>query len=380
MTSYRITNHRRRSHSTSESTPSPPPLNRRLQHGGWRATVKRNRPFSQGFPESDSPQKWDVDAWRRDQRARKTSGKSPILRDGDVPALDLNDSNGSTVSAPHTPAFASTSAEFQLFPKRSIHPERREEAQSDSNPSSADIELLHLDDLTRLRSDAFWELRQSIADSGETLVGKMRDYEASRSKSGAHNRARSAPMRGRKRPAPSCRASRNGAEGDSEDDDGVQIVDGEPASWSPRKKRALSLGTMDVSAHCIDDAELPSDTSATHSDLEDDFAASRAMYQFSFAPSPPSASLSFPTSDFTPELSYTHSTNSSLSSLPLPPPRDLARVLGPQTLPDASRSEKALAALSLAMANGAGGLNDYEALRAVAPPPTDDYHIGELWH
>jgi hypothetical protein len=32
------------------------------------------------------------------------------------------------------------------------------------------------------------------------------------------------------------------------------------------------------------------------------------------------------------------------------------------------------------MANGAGGLNDYEALRVIYHPTPDHYHVGELWH
>jgi hypothetical protein len=49
--------------------------------------------------------------------------------------------------------------------------------------------------------------------------------------------------------------------------------------------------------------------------------------------------------------------------------------------PSSSRSEKAIAALSLAMANGAGGLNDYSALRAKEIPPIiEDSQVGELWH
>jgi len=82
--------------------------------------------------------------------------------------------------------------------------------------------------------------------------------------------------------------------------------------------------------------------------------------------------------------SFTNSTNSSFVSLPGPsfgvhsmssPPRHHP------LRPTLSRSEKAIAALSLAMANGAGGLNDYAALRVMeAPPIIEDSLVGELWH
>ena len=48
--------------------------------------------------------------------------------------------------------------------------------------------------------------------------------------------------------------------------------------------------------------------------------------------------------------------------------------------PTASRSEKAIAALTLAMANGAAGISDYEALRMTEGLATlDESHAGELW-
>jgi hypothetical protein len=45
----------------------------------------------------------------------------------------------------------------------------------------------------------------------------------------------------------------------------------------------------------------------------------------------------------------------------------------------ASRTEKAIAALSLAIANGAAGLGDYDTLRDI-PSVMIDSQVGELWH
>ena len=45
-----------------------------------------------------------------------------------------------------------------------------------------------------------------------------------------------------------------------------------------------------------------------------------------------------------------------------------------------TRNEKAIAALTLAMANGAAGISDYEALRLQEGLTTlDATHAGELW-
>ena len=104
----------------------------------------------------------------------------------------------------------------------------------------------------------------------------------------------------------------------------------------------------------------------------------------------------------TPALSHTYSVsaNSSLVSLPLSHqpgesaasmpiasnssntavPGCKAPLSSPHLPSTASRSEKAIAALTLAMANGAAGINDYEALRMTEELTTlDESHAGELW-
>jgi hypothetical protein len=61
--------HRRRSHSTSSHTPKA----RRTPDVSWRAATKRahaQHSFGPGLDLS-SPQKWDVDVWRRGKRARR---------------------------------------------------------------------------------------------------------------------------------------------------------------------------------------------------------------------------------------------------------------------------------------------------------------------
>jgi len=396
----RISLNRRRSRSTSAPS-SPLPLG--SPDDAWRFGTKRAHPLSPGY--TASPCKWEnVEMWRRGKRARRDISpttnnldKQPFgsLRHSISLAID-----SSPASTAPTPFFAATSAEFNLFPKqkRARSNSRRSHPQSDPPlPSIEHIDLNTKTDLTRLRSDAFWELRRSIAESGEGLVRRMRDYESSRSRGAAYSRAKDSLRRGRKRHSLSLRPRRVIDAGDgSDEEDDVQIFSGEGSSEAgdyngTRKKRAFSLGTADSGVHPspfmdLDGSERGSSSGAFFSapsaynsddesmDLVDDSPLSTSI----IASSPGAPTLSH---------SFTNSTNSSFVSLPGPlfgahstssPPRH--HPFRP-TSPSSSRSEKAIAALSLAMANGAGGLNDYGALRVMETPPIiEDSLVGELWH
>lgn len=315
---------------------------------------------------------------------------------------------------PPTPAFAATSAEFNLFPKedRKTERSRRSTHHGDSTSSfSADLEhdTPTVADLARLRSDAFWELHRSVAQNGEGLVMRMRDYEhsRSRSRSEAHAKAKEAQRRGRKRasivlPVPKPVPHEDMSD---EDEDDVQIFAGElvetPFLGSSRHpKRALSLGGMEESfqhlnpsprqglgsGRCSSPVATCDSSSSAYLSDDDNSGSNVIRTQISHSPSPPTA-----TASFTPSLTHTstESSNSSLVSLPLPSPllsTFMSTSFTPQQSPRsttlaASRSEKAIAALSLMMANGAGGLNDYEALRAFQTrSPLDYSELGEMWH
>jgi hypothetical protein len=75
------------------------------------------------------------------------------------------------------------------------------------------------------------------------------------------------------------------------------------------------------------------------------------------------------------ELSHTAASSSTSSLLSLAPP--------PDTFSPSSREEKVIAALTLALANGAAGLNDYSAVRealGVSAPHADGAsEVGEMW-
>lgn len=309
-------------------------------------------------------------------------------------------SNAAT--APPTPVFAATSAEFALFPKYEYKGSRPRRSTQSSEPNVLSLdasERYSQTDLSRLRSDAFWELHQSVADSGERLVRRMRDYEHTRSRSEAHLKAKEAQRRGRKRSSLVSPRKTTTLSQESDDEE-IQIFAGEFTgtlfTGNPRfKKRALSLD-MDEDSHRGDysspvvgsercsspGATCDSSSSVDPSDY-DDYPVSDTTQPLveNFFSSHTHAHI-HPVSS-TPPLSHmlSDSANSSLHSLRLPPPLASVPLTPRPTAPSVSRSEKAIAALSLAMANGAGGLNDYEALRTFEGAPALDYcQVGEMWH
>ena len=192
---------------------------------------------------------------------------------------------------------------------------------------------------------------------------------------------------------------------ESEDEDDIFIVGETSAVGIARspahKKRALSLSMMDV--------DLPEAHSSPFAGLGDSNPSSSPIGCLS-GPSTYSSDdddegqVDMDTdlsSDIysTPALSHTYSgsANSSLVSLPLslqanessngmiPASASSATVVSgsarPTPPPTASRSEKAIAALTLAMANGAAGISDYEVLRMTEELGTlDESHAGELWN
>jgi hypothetical protein len=204
--------------------------------------------------------------------------------------------------------------------------------------------------VSALHSYAFLELHQSITDASEGFVQRMRDWESSRPEAPRQAHRLSSPFpsyipaRGREiAPRTSSSSEVNSEEDDlnSDDEDDVLILSDEtssetrasslyPAS-SPRK-RVHSLGEMDL--------DLPQTTST-----------------------------------IPPELSHTVASSSTSSLLSLSPP---------PTMPSpSSREEKVIAALTLALANGAAGLNDYSAVREAlgvsAPHADGTAEVGEMW-
>jgi hypothetical protein len=328
-----------------------------------------------------------------------------------TPASTDSHSSGLSSSAPHTPLFAATPEDFLLFPRRSSHRETASKKSRRSSTNLVGIRGSHSDiteaDATRLRSDAFWELRRSIAVSGEGLVKRMRDFEYSRSKSGIYKRARTVDrQRAKKRHSPSVPVTRSVRRSNSSesDEDDVQIYSGElcglPVS---RQKRASSLGPMDMDNDEMQSSPLSDyvDQASTHSSFSNDdtdnlscrslnttfpldashSTSSSPAYKYSpytTAFSPPLFGPSFSSSAEASRSSPTHQNSIFLSSHPTSASFASSREDVSLTS-SASRTEKAIAALSLAIANGAAGLGDYDALRDI-PSVMIDSQVGELWH
>ncbi|KAJ3750212.1 hypothetical protein DFH05DRAFT_1466476 [Lentinula detonsa] len=374
MSSMRPINNRRRSQSAYD--PLSTPINR---DSSWTGATKRAYPVSTDL----SSFKKDVESWRFKRRRRDRSPSGTSSDEEDV----LNPARSNNGLSPK-PTLPSSSAEFDLFPRKD--PRQRH---SMYNPTTIFDPSIHTQspsysDLARMRSNAFWELRRSVAENGEGFVRRMRDYEQSRARSDAFTKVKDAQKRGRKRSllvAQRTLALRH--DSDSEEDDDVQIVSSqlpepflskETTSTSSRLHRPTSMDLMD---------EDPIDSTQRELYIP-------SSYQLSDSPSDPSsvhptnltriASPITQPHDITPSTSNSASSASSSSiSFQFPSPSTNSHPTGHiPSYVSASRSEKALAALSLAMANGAGSITeDYEALRALQPVlAMDDSQVGDMWH
>ncbi|KAJ7139918.1 hypothetical protein C8R44DRAFT_765758 [Mycena epipterygia] len=361
MASARLTKHHRRSHSASCS-----PIPRRSPGDSWRVATKRAHPQPFGSTSDlSSPQKWDVDLWRRGKRRRRN-----VSTDSD--SMDVDFGRATTFhssSIAPTPVFAATSAEFHLFPKNNRPTDRKRRATHHAE-SSLDLDFqtdARTADLTRLRSDAFWQLHRSVEENGEGFVKSMRMYETRRSRSAL--KVKEAQRRGRRR-SPVQSPATNTRDDSDDDDDDVQIFAGEPTntSFTSRgKQRAFSVGIVEEKPH--------HSPSFTRSDRCSSPGATCDSSSSIYLSDDDSFPIPAPNTQLSPALSHTlsHSANSSLVSLNLPPPFAPTAILP-------SRSDKAIAALSLAMANGAGGLDDYEALRKLHTFSPSNCEVGEMWH
>lgn len=432
------TAHRRRSRSAS--SPFIQLLHRPSDDPNWRASNKRSRPnhcstpsYKDVFPSHQPAEKWDVDQWRRGKRVRKdfrvSSARFPsispeysVLRRlsfqqecsseyWSVASVPLSTQNAKSSATPSPLTnLPSSSKAFNLFPNSS-HSRWRKSARSSIHPTPSRVEETQfiVNNVDQLRSNAFWELHRSVTENGEGLVQSMRDWEHSRSRSPlAQDRWLSDHYRRRQEPVspPNGVEDRDLVYMEDDEDEEVEIVSGTISeSRSPsHKKRSFSMGTMDIDLPDINVSPLethaPSFASTEGSEccsspIDALFASSAYFSDDEEMGASYSETRLGPLS--TPSLSHTHpsSSNSSLVSLLLthPSPSFDAQPHSPSLSPlrnhvrpfqvpaTASRSEKAIAALTLAMANGAGGLNDYEALLQLEGASTqDESDIGEMWH
>jgi hypothetical protein len=205
-----------------------------------------------------------------------------------------------------------------------------------------------------------------VEEAGEGFVRKMRDWENVRASHGVR--------RGRKRPQ-SMAAPRTGS---GEEEEEVLIFSEDARcddSHPPRKKRALSVGLMDLeTSHTMEFNGTLSSPIDHWDSLSSDFTSDEETDSVNVGSdnlgtnttNPSSSPMSWSYSSDSPSFSLMHSFHENHRNTP--------------SAQAVTRSEKALAALALAMANGAG-LNDYQPVLNASSGSSlpNDYQAGELW-
>ncbi|KAH8120102.1 hypothetical protein DFH11DRAFT_32880 [Phellopilus nigrolimitatus] len=360
---------------------------------------------------------------------------------GSPVAIPMTPNDTWSFSAPSTPQLPSTSDAFQFFPSKASNVIKSSSLFTAYTPTTDNS---HAEGLAQMHSDAFSDLRKTVDEAGEGFVRRMREFEAHRSRAGPSriNTESSNPevsdhkgvhqKRGRKRPSPSSRQTaqpsamisfvRAGRADSNENDDESDVeIRSSYASGSddypnsPSKKRAVSLGALsdnDVGSpahpHSLpfpiplrrrERSSSPSACSISSDDDRDDHVAGAGRVRQRRAPRS-CYNVPSPAKSSTPPLSFSFSSASnnssrvSLSTSRFAPPDSLSSSPTRQSVEvgditakppvsssrSSKRAEKAVAALSLALANGAGSVSDYEALReAQGVLVMDDSEAGSLW-
>lgn len=306
------------------------------------------------------------------QRPRSTSNTSPITRHfptqsytmsiDEIQGREQCDAPRSVVS----PRFPSSSADFNLFPKS-----RRRTEYSSPRP--------HRKELTHIRSKAFWELRRSIAENGEGFVRRMRDYECVRS------RRIDSSNRSRKRV---CTSNTPGnpsymSDSDVSDDDDVQIFVGELSNDNSQSHH---------SGNWVTRLDGPSPNLWPTQDSVDESGYMMPILPppLSFTPYRAGQARSAPLSPDSVASPSALSPPPALSSaLPPIPLRHLddcsvfspsSSLLPPHSFGPTHSTDKTVSDLGLALANGAGSINDYSYPENLPTfQSADGNDPGELW-
>ncbi|KAF8642372.1 hypothetical protein AX16_009640 [Volvariella volvacea WC 439] len=328
---------RRRSHSLSTASPLPA---HSLECPSKVASKRSHSQHSTDFSPPSS-QLWDADIWRREKRRRKDFYDYCTVRDhSHVYTLSTPDTLHESIST--RPQLASTSDEFNLYPST------KRKTRFHRQPTLREVPV---EELQRLRWDAFKKLEESVARGEEKFYTRMLDYERSISGAG----------RGRRGEAPLSvwyQAETASEDGDTEDD--FEIIAEPPRS-------SLSIHT-DESMLDVTNEESPN------------LSPSHNHFHSTNGPSTNQAPISYQIPSPTLTAAQTESEGSSLYPTPMSsspiepfPPHDGAP-------PPTASSDQTIDALTLALANGAGGLNDYHDLRALEEKSLlNGCDVGELW-
>ncbi|KAI5897641.1 uncharacterized protein SCHCODRAFT_02487571 [Schizophyllum commune H4-8] len=317
--------------------------------------------------------KWNVNSWRKGTK-RKQGLPSPTPDSGAPPPSPA--SSGRFIR----PSLATSAADFQLGGSSAARSRTRTNG---SVSMDSECEMLSEPDLSRLRSEAYSDLHRSVAESNERFVQRMRELEQLRALPSLNTSPVVEPRhRGRKRACHSSSRHTFSADPSDDDDDDVYVSSGEradPFGGNPRRKRmraASPSGTFPERSSGYSSPAAPScdSSSAFPSDEEDDdieidvgtaCSTLPGLYNAETMPGLPSADGETDSSASSSLRSSTPSLRSSASSIRSSPPVEC------QPLPS-TRSEKALAALTLAMEHGIG-VADYAALRDISEGERDPY-------
>ncbi|KZV77499.1 hypothetical protein PENSPDRAFT_679054 [Peniophora sp. CONT] len=237
-------------------------------------------------------------------------------------------------------AFATTTAAFGL-PSRPMRRMRRARSKVLPTPDSTrmtDRPRVDMGDILDLNAQAFGELRQSITNCGEDFVERMRALEAERLQASApticNTASADSPMQ--------IDAENTVADDGDEEEEDVEIFSGESSSdvvlpdTSPHRASTLLGSSSD--APIVEDAVMQ--------------------------PLLPAHTLTRPTRR-----------NSLAAIYNIPEPTSTSK-------PRRSDEDRAIDALSLAMATGAGGIRDYSAVRdalGFEPPTEAAAEVGGMW-
>ncbi|EIN13483.1 hypothetical protein PUNSTDRAFT_140011 [Punctularia strigosozonata HHB-11173 SS5] len=254
--------------------------------------------------------------------------------------------------------------------------------------NDAGISSLTEFDLLRMRCEAFDELHKAVIDSEEGLVKRMREMEGTRSRPGPYAYAKELREQRRSRSETRRTQDAAGEEDEGGDDEDVVFI-GDTSLVSDPTSASSNAHESSPDAMELD----PPDVGAAHTAVSYDPRASPG----SLSTSPASSAVLTPAV----RLPSDDTLDPSISALSLPPsiapphPNPATQnkthrggspdgILPPSIAspgPTASRADKALAAITLALASGAGGLNDYTPLQSVSSQrDTAEGDAGELWH
>lgn len=263
-------------------------------------------------------------------------------------------------------SFAVSSDDFGLPLSRGAMRDRARRSPSSQSPAMDVSDPQTCENLRRLRSTAFWELQQSVGQGGEGFIGSMREHEHMRSSSLQAGERNSSAQRHSYQSHPDT-------SGDEDDD--IQIYAGETSTQHVFQTLDVP---MDTEYHRYHDQN-----NWTHHPSKSTFPQSpsaRSNTIFASLPSQEVAAVGALASASS-NLGVTGNWAANFSG---PPSNPHSAPLGSGYHPLRSTSfdgsEKVIEALALAMANGAGGLNDYAALRQHSVDEDPACHdAGELW-